>query len=215
MMRHRAFAAAGIAIVAAMCVGCGGNEAPHGRAAVEEACDGVIDSAAIAEAERSDRFEQLFAQGAASDDSHSKAAQELMSKNRTAYACELNIDNTTGWDKGLSIKFTPGPEHLFPENENRSFDSYKAYRLGSGIQATSEAGRVAVFFPCQRQGRADSVHITGTFFNDLDLTVRTQFRVLFRSTTKMIGLLKCKNDIRFPAPQAMKALPQQHEGLSE
>ncbi|WP_369193419.1 hypothetical protein [Streptomyces djakartensis] len=208
MTRQQAFSAFALAILAATCVGCGEDGSPHGRAAVEQACDGVVDSAAIREAERNDRFEQLFVKGPASGDSHSKAAQELISTEQAAYACELSIDDTTGWDKGLSIKFIPGPERLFPERENRSFDSYKAYKLGSGIQATSESGLAAVFFPCQRRDDEQPNYITGTFFNDLDLTVQTQFRVLFRSSAKMIKLLKCENEIQFPAPDAMKALPR-------
>jgi len=204
--RYRVATLGGALLVLAS-AGCGKEKPPHGAAALKKACGGILDSAAIKEAQDSDKFSRAYDESA-SDESHASAAKILLAEDHAAYVCRITIDDApASGDDGLWIKFTPGEESLFPEEENRSFSSYKAYKLGSGMQATSEAGSGDVFFPCKLKDQDTPMFLTGTLYNDLDLSVKTRFRILFRSSLKMANLLKCENTISFPSPETMKPLP--------
>ncbi|WP_344608418.1 hypothetical protein [Streptomyces glaucus] len=160
----------------------------------------------IKEASRSEDFDRIY-DASNSEDSHASAAKTLLMEDRVAYVCEVAIEDAPpSGDKALYIKYTPGQPRLFPEEDKHSYSSYKAYDLGPGMQATIEAGRGDVRFPCNIKDR-DSVSVTGTIYNDLDLSRETRFRILFRSSLKMAKLLKCGNEIKFPASETMKPLP--------
>jgi hypothetical protein len=197
----------GAALILLACAGCGEDKPPHGADALKSACGGVLDSAMIKEAQKSDNFSRAY-DVSKSKESHASAAKTVLDDHRAAYVCRIAIDDApASGDDALWIKFTPGLDSLFPEEENRSFSSYKAYKLGSGMQATTESGSVDVYFPCKLKDENTPLSVTGSLYNDLDLSVETRFRTLFRSSLKMAKLLKCDNKISFPSPEAMRPLP--------
>jgi hypothetical protein len=197
---------AGAAVLTLTCAGCGDDAPAHGADALKNACDGTLDSATIKEAGNNDDFDRLY--DTSKSESHESAAKALLGEGHAAYVCEISIDDApVGGNRGLSIKYTPGQGSLFPENEERSFSGYKAYKLGSGTQATTESGSASIYFHCKVQDRGDSFTVTGEMDNDLDFSVDTRFRVLFRSSKKMVKLLGCTNAIDFPAPETMKPFP--------
>jgi hypothetical protein len=197
---------AGVAVLALTCAGCGDDAPAHGADALKDACGGVLDSAMIKESSNSDKFDRL--RDTSKSESHESAAKTLLEEDHAAYVCEISIDDApVGGDRGLSLKYIPDGGHLFPENEKRSFSGYKAYALNDGMQALTESGSASVYFPCEVQDREDPVTVTGELDNSLDLSVNTQFRVLFSSSKRMVKLLKCTNPIKFPAPETMKPFP--------
>jgi hypothetical protein len=205
MSQHRTLLVGGL-FVLLTCTGCGGDESAHGGDALKHACDGVLDSAAIKEASKSDKFSRLH--DVSKSESHASAAKTLIKDNHAAFVCDIAIDDAPpGGDHGLSIAFTPNVGHLFSEEENKSYSSYKAYKLGEGSQATIESGSADVYFTCKRSDTADPMTVTGTLINDLDLSEETRLRVLFRSSMEMVKLLKCTNTLKFPAPETIKPLP--------
>ncbi|MGW2702670.1 hypothetical protein [Streptomyces sp. NPDC001340] len=205
MTRYR-LVPVGVALLVFACAACGDQKPPHGADALKEACDGILDSAVIKEARASEKFSRLYDNS--KSQSHAAAAKTLLDDERAAYVCRVGVEGAPASEAdGLSIKFTPGLESLFPEGENRSFSSYKAYKLGADMQATTEAGSADVYFPCKLQGEGAPVSVTGSLYNDLDLSVEARLKVLFRSSLKMAKLLKCKNTISFPSPEVMKPLP--------
>ncbi|GHA13961.1 hypothetical protein ACFOOM_32875 [Streptomyces echinoruber] len=206
-MNRYGIATLGAALLLLSCTGCVDQKPPHGTAALKKACGGILDPTAIKEAQESDNFSRAYDKSTASD-SYTAAAKTLLAEDHAAYVCRIAIDDAppSGAD-GLWIKFTPGQGSLFSEGQNRSYSSYKAYNLGSGMQATSESGSGDVLFLCKLKDRNTPLSVTGSLYNNLDLSVRTRFRVLFRSSLKMVKLLKCKNEINFPSPESMKPLP--------
>ncbi|MEU5595980.1 hypothetical protein [Streptomyces sp. NPDC020298] len=195
------------ALLLLSCAACGDDKPPRGADALKKACGGILDSAEIKEAQKSDSFDRLY-DASASGESHASAAKTLLDDDHAAYACRIAIaDAPASGDGGLSIKFTPGLDNLFPEQENHSYSSYKAYKLGSGMQATTESGSADLYFPCRLKGQETPISVTGSLYNSLDLSVEIRFRILFRSTLKMVSLLKCENGIKFPAPETMQPLP--------
>ncbi|WP_158709365.1 MULTISPECIES: hypothetical protein [unclassified Streptomyces] len=205
MIQHRALLAGGMLVLLA-CTGCGGDESAHGGDALKHACDGVLDSAAIKEASKSDKFSRLH--DVSKSESHASAAKTLIKEDHAAFVCDIGIDDAPpGGNHGLSIKFAPNVGHLFSEEENKSYSSYKAYKLGGGSQATIESGSADVYFTCKRSDTTDPMTVTGTLVNDLDLSEEARLRIIFRSSLKMVKLLKCANAIKFPAPETMKPLP--------
>ncbi|MFF4549150.1 hypothetical protein [Streptomyces sp. NPDC001435] len=206
-MRRYQIAILPAALIVIACAGCGDDKPPHGSAALKEACGAVLDSTTIKEAQRSENFSRLY-DATASADSHSSAAKTLLTKDHAAYVCQIALDDDpTPGSAGLSIKFTPGQGRLFSEEQKYSMTSYKAYKLGSGMQATTEAGSADVYFPCKLEDEDTPLYVTGNIYNDLDLSVQSRFRVLFRSSLKMAKLLKCENKISFPSTESMKPLP--------
>lgn len=196
----------GLTLVALACTSCG-EETPHGAAAMEKACDGVLDAATIKEAKGSTLFERVY-DDTASGDSPGSAAKALLSDDRAAYVCQLAFaDMPDSGKDALWIKFTPGEAPLFPEKENRSFGSYKAYKLGSGMQGTTESGRGDVYFLCHPQEGDAPLSVTASLYNDLEFSTETRFRILFQSSKKMASLLNCKNEIQFPSPETLRPLP--------
>ncbi|GHE73791.1 hypothetical protein [Streptomyces griseoaurantiacus] len=205
-MNRKYLLLAGTAALTLTCAGCGDDAPAHGADALKDACGGVLDRATIKESSGDDKFDRL--RDTSKSESHESAAKILLEEDHAAYVCEISIDDApAGGDRGLSINYIPDGGHLFPENEKRSFSGYKAYALGGGMQATTESGSASVYFPCKVQDREDPVAVTGEIDNDLDLSVDTQFRVLFRSSNRMVELLKCTNAIDFPAPETMKPFP--------
>ncbi|MGW7260986.1 hypothetical protein [Streptomyces sp. NPDC054834] len=197
----------GATLILLACAGCGEDKPPRGADALKNACGGILDSATVKEAQESDNFSRAY-DVSTSKESHASAAKTLLDDNHAAYVCRIAIDDApASGDDALWIKFTPGLDSLFPEEENRSFSSYKAYKLGSGIQATTESGSADVYFPCKSQDEDAPLPVTGSLYNDLDLSVEARFRTLFRSSLKMAKALKCNNKIRFPSPEKMRPLP--------
>ncbi|GHF24338.1 hypothetical protein E5082_05325 [Streptomyces griseoluteus] len=209
-MSRYSLRAVGAALVVVLCAGCGGNEKPHGEAALKSACEGVFDDGLINEARKSDDFNDLHV--ASGTRSHAAAVKTMLDEDHAAYACILDDKDSSDSDAGaLSIKFTPGMRTLFPEDQNRSYGAYKAYKLGNGMQATIEAGGADVYFECESKDRMRPLTVTGTFHNDFDLSSEARFRPLFRSSLKVAKLLKCENNIKFPDPATMKYLPLQKD----
>ncbi|MFI8350453.1 hypothetical protein [Streptomyces sp. NPDC085596] len=197
---------ASMALVALACTGCGGDTKLHGEAALKGACEGVFDSGTINEARKSEEFDSLHV--ASGPRSHAAAVKSLTGKRHAAYVCLLDDKDSSKYESGaLSIKFSPGQGGLFPEDETRSYSTYKAYKLGNGMQATTESGGADVYFPCDSSDRFRPLFVTGTFQSDLDLSNQAKFRTLFQSSRKMVKLLKCENEIKFPDPAKMKYLP--------
>ncbi|MGW0992902.1 hypothetical protein [Streptomyces sp. NPDC002520] len=197
----------GTALLVIACTGCGENKPLQGAAGLKKACGGILDSAAVKEAKTSEKFSRAY-DASTSQESPTAAAKILLAEDHAAYACKIAVDDApASGSAGLWIKFTPGLESLFPEEENRSFSSYKAYKLGSGMQATTESGSADVYFPCKLRDQDTPLSVTGSLYNDLDLSVKTRFRTLFRSSLHMAKLLKCENKISFPSPEEMKPLP--------
>jgi hypothetical protein len=202
--RHRGTLAAA-ALLTLVCAACG-SDPDNGADALKKACGGVLDSATIKEASENERFSRLH--DVSKSEPYALAAKTILEEDHAAYVCEVAIrDAPVGGGKGLSIEFSPGQRSLFPEHEERSFSGYRAYKLGSDMQATTESGSASVYFHCKVKGREDSLTVTGEMNNELDLSVDTRFRVLFRSSEKMVKLLKCANSIDFPAPETMKPFP--------
>lgn len=161
----------------------------------------------IKEAQKSEKFSHVY-DATTSGKSHTSAVKTLLTEDHAAYVCQIAIDDDpTPGSGALSIKFTPGEGRLFSEEQTHSMSSYKAYKLGSGIQATIEAESADVYFPCNLKTEDTPLSVTGNIYNDLDLSVQTRFRTLFRSSIKMAKLLKCENKISFPSPTEMKPLP--------
>ncbi|MGW5048897.1 hypothetical protein [Streptomyces griseoluteus] len=196
----------GIALTLLTSAGCGADSSPHGADALKTACDGIIDADAIDEARVSSDFDDLHV--AAKSTSHASAAKTLLDEDHAAYACRISrSDSPESRSDALYIKFTPGLNSLFPKDQQQSYSTYRAYKLGNGIQATMEAGSADVYYLCKTKGRDSSLSVTGSFYSTLDLRPETRFRTLFRSSQKMSKLLKCENDIKFPDPATMKYLP--------
>ncbi|MFF0712650.1 hypothetical protein ACWEVM_30535 [Streptomyces bauhiniae] len=201
----------GMALVALACTGCGGGDAkPHGEAALKSACEGVFDPGTINEARKSEDFDGLHVASGAR--SHAAAAKSLTEKRHAAYVCLLDDqDSSTSESGALSIKFSPNQGRLFPEDETRSYSSFKAYKLGNGMQAITESGGADVYFRCDLSDRLRPLYVTGAFQSDLELSSQAKFRTLFQSSRKMVALLKCDNRINFPDPATMKYLPLQKD----
>ncbi|MFJ6908541.1 hypothetical protein [Streptomyces griseoluteus] len=200
----------GIALTLLTSAGCGADSSPHGADALKTACDGIIDSSAIDEARTSSDFGDLHV--AAKSTSHASAAKTLLDEDHAAYACRISRSGSPeSRSDALYVKFTPGLNSLFPEDQEQSYSSYRAYKLGNGIQATMEAGSADVYYLCRTKGRDSSFSVTGSFYSTLDLRAETRFRTLFRSSQKMSELLNCENDIKFPDPATMKYLPLQKD----
>ncbi|WP_030816825.1 hypothetical protein [Streptomyces sp. NRRL F-2799] len=209
-MKRLRLATLGVALTLLTSAGCGTDSAPHGADALKTACDGIIDSGTIDEARTSSDFDDLHA--ASTSTSHASAAKTLLDEDRAAYACRISrSDSSESRSDALYIKFTPGLNRLFPEDQKQSYSSYRAYKLGSGVQATMEAGSADVYYPCNAKGKDSPFSVTGSFYSTLDLRPETRFRTLFRSSQKMSKLLKCENDIKFPDPATMKYLPLQKD----
>ncbi|RZU44814.1 hypothetical protein EV284_2290 [Streptomyces sp. BK022] len=209
-MKRLRVATLGITLTLLTSAGCGADSSPHGAEALKTACDGIIDSSAINEARTSSDFDDLHV--SAKSTSHASAAKALLDEDHAAYACRISRSNSPELrSDALYIKFTPGLKSLFPEDQEQSYSSYRAYKLGNGMQATMEAGSADVYYPCQTKNRDSSFSVTGSFFSTLDLSPETRFRTLFRSSEKMSELLKCENDIKFPDPATMKYLPLQKD----
>ncbi|MEU6387507.1 hypothetical protein ABZ847_28565 [Streptomyces bauhiniae] len=200
-----------MALVALACAGCGGGEAqPQGEMALKTACEGVFDPGTINEARKSEDFDSLHI--ASGPRSHAAAAKSLTEKRHSAYVCLLDDqDSSTSEGGALSIKFSPDQGRLFPEDETRSYGAFKVYKLTNGMQATTESGGADVYFPCDLPDRSRPLYVTGYFQSDLDLSTQARFRMLFQSSRKMVAILKCENDIKFPAPATMNSLPFQKD----
>ncbi|MGA5324075.1 hypothetical protein ACPCIU_26980 [Streptomyces seoulensis] len=198
--------AIGVALTLLTIAGCGADSSPRGADALKTACDGIIDSSTISEARSSSEFDDLHvAPGSAS---HASAAKTLLNEDHAAYACRISrSDSPESRSDALYIKFTPGLNSLFPKDQEQSYSTYKAYRLGGGMQATTEAGSADIYYPCQAKGKESPLSVTGSFYSTLDLGTETRFRTLFRSAREMSKLLKCENEIKFPDPAQMKSLP--------
>lgn len=204
----------GMALVTLACAGCGAGDAkPHGEAALKSACEGVFDTGTINEARKSEDFDSLNV--ASGPRSHAAAVESLTEKRHAAYVCLLDnqdYQNSSTSEAGaLSIKFSPDQGRLFPEDETRSYSSYKVYKLANGMQAITESGGADVYFQCDLSDRLRPLYVTGAFQSDLDLSSQAKFRTLFRSSRKMLALLKCENNIKFPDPTTMKSLPLQKD----
>lgn len=189
------------------CVGCGEDEPPRGAAAVKDACEGILDEATVKEAAKNDKFHRTY-NATGSGESHAAAAKTIVDEDHSAYVCRLAVaDAAKTGDDALWVKFTPNLGHLFPEEETRSHGYFKAYKLGPGLQAAIKSTGTDVYFPCNQANRSVPISVTGTLYSDMDLSIESRFRVIFRSATKMVHLLKCTNDIGFPSPDTMKPLP--------
>ncbi|MGW4221837.1 hypothetical protein ACWEG1_00090 [Streptomyces bauhiniae] len=209
-MKRLRVATLGVALTLLTSAGCGADSSPHGADALKTACDGIIDSGAINEARTSSDFDDLHV--AAKSTSHASAAKTLLDEDHAAYACRISrSDSPESRSDAVSIKFTPGLNSLFPEDQEQSYSSYTAYKLGNGMQATMEAGSADVYYPCKVKGKDSSFSVTGSFYSTLDLRPETRFRTLFRSSQEMSKLLKCENNIDFPDPATMKYLPLQKD----
>ncbi|MGW1132991.1 hypothetical protein [Streptomyces griseoluteus] len=206
-MTRSGVVALGMALIALACAGCGGGETePHGEAALKKACEGVFDAATINEARKSEDFDSLHV--ASGPRSHAAAAKSMTEKRHAAYVCLLDDQNSSKSESGaLSITYSPNRGRLFPADQNRSYSAFKAYKLGSGMQAITEYGGADVYFQCELSDRLRPFYVTGSFQSDLDLSSQAKFRTLFQSSRKMVKLLKCENDIKFPDPATMKYLP--------
>ncbi|MYS18331.1 hypothetical protein [Streptomyces sp. SID4982] len=198
---------AGMALVTTLaCTGCAGDTKPHGEAALKGACEGVLDSETINEARKSEEFDSLHV--ASGPRSHAAAVKSMTEKRHAAYVCLLDDNDSSKDESGaLSIKFSPGQGRLFSEDETRSYSTYKVYKLGNDMQAISESGGADVYFQCDSSDRFRPLFVTGGFQSDLDLSNQAKFRTLFQSSRKMVKLLKCENEIKFPDPATMKYLP--------
>ncbi|MET8690934.1 hypothetical protein ACFTT0_25025 [Streptomyces bauhiniae] len=164
----------------------------------------------IDEARTSSDFDDLHV--AAKSTSHASAAKTLLDEDHAAYACRISrSDSSDSRSDALYIKFTPGLNSLFPEEQEQSYSSHRAYKLGNGMQATMEAGSADVYYPCKVKGTDSPFSVTGSFYSTLDLRPETRFRTLFRSSQEMSKLLNCENDIKFPDPATMKYLPLQKD----
>ncbi|MER8028049.1 hypothetical protein ABTZ78_03590 [Streptomyces bauhiniae] len=209
-MKRLRVAILGVALTLLTSAGCGAESSPHGADALKTACDGIIGSSTIDEARTSSDFDDLHV--ASTSTSHANAAKTLLDEDHAAYACRISRnDSSESRSDALYIKFTPGLNHLFPEDQEQSYSSYRAYRLGNGMQATMEAGSADVYFSCRAKGKDSPVSVTGSFYSTLDLRPETRFRTLFRSSQEMSKLLKCENKINFPDPATMKYLPLQKD----
>ncbi|MFG3194509.1 hypothetical protein ACGFYT_00090 [Streptomyces sp. NPDC048208] len=205
MSRYGAVAL-GLTLMAVACSGCSGETKPHGEAAVKGACEGVLDSGLIKEARAGDEFNSLHT--ADGERSHAAASKSLTEKGNSAYTCLLDDENSSTSESGaLSIKFSPKQGALFPEDQKQSYSAYKAYRINKGMQAISESGSVTIHFECKSPHRMFPLSVTGHFQSDFDLSDQAMFRALFSSSRKMVKLLKCENEIKFPDPAKMKYLP--------
>jgi hypothetical protein len=205
MMRKRTLLAGGLLLLLTS-TGCGGDEQEGGDEVLRKACDGVVDAATIKEASKSERYDRLH--DTSDSESHAAAAKTLINENHGAFVCDISIkDAPSGGNHGFSIAFTPNTEPLFSEGETRSYSAYKVYKIGGGVQATTESGSADVYFSCERTQAEDPMTVTGTLHNNLDLSPKARFRVLFRSSTKMVKLLGCTNTIALPDPSSMQPLP--------
>ncbi|NEB91829.1 hypothetical protein [Streptomyces bauhiniae] len=209
-MKRLRVATLGVAFTLLTSAGCSADSSPHGADAMKTACDGIIDSGAINEARTSSDFDDLHV--ASDSTSHASAAKTILSEDHAAYACRISRnDSTEPKSDALYIKYTPGLNRLFPADQAQSYSSYRAYKLGSGMQATMEAGGADIYYPCHTKGKDAPFSVTGSFYSTLDLLPETRFRTLFRSTEEMSKLLKCENSIKFPDPEKMKSLPLQND----
>ncbi|MFG3122008.1 hypothetical protein ACGFYO_08395 [Streptomyces sp. NPDC048201] len=196
----------GVALFLLVSTGCGKEGSPHGAEALKTACGDIIDSRTINEARKSADFDDLHV--ASSSVSHASAAKTLLSQDHAAYTCRISrSDSPESRSDALWVKFTPGLNRLFPEEQDQSYTSYRAYKLGNGMQATMEAGSADVYFMCQAQNGDPDLSVTGSFYTTLELSTESRFRTLFSSSRKMVQLLKCENEIEFPDPAKMKYLP--------
>ncbi|MEW2389373.1 hypothetical protein AB0933_13550 [Streptomyces venezuelae] len=84
---------------------------------------------------------------------------------------------------------------------------YDAYELENDMQATSAAGSSSILFSCTPHGAGSAIQVTGTIDNDLDLSERARFRIVFRASRKMIDAINCENKIVLPDPAKMKPFP--------
>ncbi|MGA5650040.1 hypothetical protein ACPCI1_00090 [Streptomyces seoulensis] len=196
-----------MALVTLACAGCGGGDAkPQGEEALKTACEGVLDPGTINEARKSEDFDSLHV--ASGPRSHAAAVKSLTDEGHSAYVCLLDDQNSSTSEAGaLSIKFSPDQGRLFPEDETRSYSAFRAYKLTNGMQAITESGGADVYFPCDLSDRPRPLYVTGSFQSELDLSTQARFRTLFQSSRKMVTLLKCENDIKFPDPATMNSLP--------
>ncbi len=210
-MTRSGVVALGMALIALACAGCGGGDAePRGEAALKKACEGVFDAATINEARKSEDFDSLHVAGGPR--SHAAAAKSMTEKRHAAYVCLLDDQNSSKSESGaLSITYSPNRGRLFPEDQNQSYSAFKAYKLGNGMQAITEYGGADVYFQCELSDHLRPFYVTGSFQSDLDLSSQAKFRILFQSSRKMVKLLKCENDIKFPDPATMKYLPLQKD----
>ncbi|MEV7196113.1 hypothetical protein AB0N81_30570 [Streptomyces sp. NPDC093510] len=187
-------------------VACTADDEPlHGAAALKSACSGVFDAGSIKEAKKSTKIDQVRADR---QEDYPAAARALVDEKRMVKVCSIPFEgDPADGSSAFRIQFHVGDEPLFPRNEKRSTSGYRAYGLKSGLQATSESGSSDVFFPCTPKGSISSVDVTASLYNDLDLVEQTRFRILFRSTEKMIAALKCKNEVTLPRPESMRPFP--------
>ncbi|MGC4994892.1 hypothetical protein [Streptomyces sp. DT195] len=195
-----------VALLILVSTGCGDEGSPRGAEALKTACSGIIDSSTINEARKSADFDDLHV--ASSSVSHASAAKTLLAQDHAAYTCRISrSDSPESRSDALWIKFTPGLDRLFPEEQDQSYTSYRAYKLGNGMQATMEAGSADVYFICQARNGDPGFSVTGSLYSTLELSPESRFRALFHSSRKMTKLLKCENEIKFPDPVTMKYLP--------
>lgn len=196
----------GAALAVLACTGCGGDAEPRGEAALKGACEGVFDTKMIAEARKSDGFDDLHV--ADGPRSHDSAVKTMLTEDHAAYACIVDDKNSSESDSGaLSIKFIPGLGPLFSPSETESYGGYRSSKLGNGIQAIIEPESASVYFQCESKDRMRPLSITATFYSDFSLSSAARFRPLFRSSLKVAKILKCENEIKFPDPAKMKYLP--------
>lgn len=199
------------ALIAALtilpCVGCTEDESPRGAVAMKESCEGILDETAVKEAAKKDKFERIY-EVTAPEESHAAAAEAVSAEDHAAYVCRLAFaDAADTSDDALWLRFTPNLSRLFPEGENRSRGYFKAYKLNSGMQAAIRSTSTDIYFFCDRKDQRTPFSVTGTLYNDLNLSTKTRFAVIFRSAVKLIHSLKCTNEIKFPSPNTMKPLP--------
>ncbi|MFJ2774942.1 hypothetical protein [Streptomyces sp. NPDC087300] len=182
------------------------DDLPHGVSALKPACEGILDSVSLAEAAKSTEIDRVRSP---SDPkiSYASAVKEL--KWNMVEVCNVPFeDNPTSESPALSIQFDVSDGSLYPREERRSTSGYDAYGLKNGMQAVSDGYSSTILFPCTPKGASSSINVTGTIENDLNLTVRSLFRAVFRASEKMIAALKCENKIFLPNVATMKPFPE-------
>ncbi|WP_157869123.1 hypothetical protein [Streptomyces atriruber] len=182
------------------------DEPPHGVSALKTACEGVLDSGSLAEAEKSTEIEKVRSP---SDPkiSYASAAKDLKESKVEVCNVPFEEDPTPG-SPALRIQFDVSDGPLYPREERRSTNGYRAYGLKNGMQAVSAGSSSTILFPCTPKGSSSSINVTGTIDNDLDLTAPSQFRAVFGASDKMIAALKCENKIFLPNAATMKPFPK-------
>ncbi|MEU6822256.1 hypothetical protein ABZ921_16650 [Streptomyces atriruber] len=182
------------------------DDPPHGVSALKPACENVLDSGSLAEAGKSTEIERVRSPSGP-EISYVSAAKEL--KENMVEVCNVPFeDDPSPGEPALRIRFDLSDAPLFPKEERRSTSGYDAYGLKNGMQAISDGSSSTILFPCNPKGSSSLINVTGTIDNDLDLTVRSRFRIVFRASEKMIVALQCENKIALPNPATMNPYPE-------